>query len=86
MNAAQLIRVLLELDRQVVSPRPSAWGEAAELVALLADHAARTCADSELFGDWRDVDLSGVRGPAPQRLTQPETDAIRETHIHRGDY
>ena len=82
MTAADLIRVLLELDQQYVSPRPSSWGRAAELVHRLAAYYEGNEADSpeaqRLLGDWRSIDLSQVRGKAPRELSQPTVDLIRE--------
>lgn len=79
MNAEQLIKVLLELDQQVIHPRPSSWGKAAELVMNLAAHAERSLRRdglSELLGDYESVDLSSVRRRAPKDLDQPTLDAI----------
>jgi hypothetical protein len=75
MNVADLIQVLLELDQQVISPRPSSWGKAAELVARLAGCSEGRLANA-LFGDWRDIDLSQVRQRAPRELRQPTLDRI----------
>lgn len=82
MTAEQLIRLLLEFDQQVISPRPSSWGEAAELVADLCRHAEVTSVywpiEPMRLGDWRSVDLSAVRRRAPVELDQPVLDKIME--------
>jgi hypothetical protein len=86
IDAASLIRLLLELDQQVIHPRPSAWGQAAELVATLCMHAEGSLARSApaLLGDWEAVDLSGVNRRPPQRLDQPTLDAILSKERKRG--
>lgn len=77
MTAADLIRVLLELDQQCLTARPSAWGRAAELVATLCDHAEPSLRDPKAMGDWRSVDLAPARRRAPRELNQPVLDAIQ---------
>lgn len=76
VTAADLIRILLELDQQVICPRPSAWGLAAELVATLVEHAEPSLRNTAALGDWRSVDLTGVRRPAPRELSQPTVEAL----------
>jgi hypothetical protein len=59
MTAANVIRLLLELDQFVISPRPSFYGEAAEAVRSLCDHA-----EGDL-GDYQAIDMSAARNDAP---------------------
>lgn len=73
-TAADLMRVLLDLDKQWLTSRPSPWGAAAELVALLCEHAEPSLRRPDVMGDWRTVDLSGVRKPAPRDFHQPDLD------------
>lgn len=77
MNAEQLIKVLLELDQQVISHRPSEWGKAALLVADLCEYSEpHRCAPPGRLGDWESVDLKPIDRRAPGRLDQPVLDAI----------
>lgn len=78
MTVADLINVCLELDQQIVSPRPSEWGKAAELVRDLAEHAEPSMRDPKRFGEWEDIDLSPVRCRAPRELDQPTIDRWKE--------
>lgn len=71
MTVADLIKVLLEMDQQVISPRPSVLGVSAKLVAVLAEHAEPSLRRPDLMGDWRSVDLSSVERQAPRELDQP---------------
>lgn len=41
-TADQAIRMLVELDRQIICPRPSTFGHLAHLVAAMALHIATT--------------------------------------------
>ena len=71
INAEQLIRVLLELDQQVLTSRPSAWGEAAELVRILCLHASPSLRNGDLMGNWEGVDMEPIRRPVSRTLHQP---------------
>jgi hypothetical protein len=85
VTVADLIRVLLELDQQIISPRPSSWGVAAELVHALAEHAEPTLRPGpgpDIFADWDKVDLSQVKRRAPRDLNQPMLDAILSETTH----
>lgn len=80
MTVADLIKILLEFDQQCVSPRPSAWGKAAETVWELTCQATgqthlRLGNDVKL-GDWKSVDLSPVRKPFTGVASQPTIDRI----------
>lgn len=86
MTAADLLKVLLELDQQCLTSRPSPWGKAAEVLQYMCDHCSGELRNSQggidpfpsdLLGDWRSVDLSVVRKPAPRQLSQPTLDAIQ---------
>ncbi len=81
MTAADLIRVLLELDQQVCHPRPSEWGKAAALVYSLAAHAERSLPDRKVLGDWEDINLTSILRPAPQVPDQPVLKAIQSEVI-----
>lgn len=61
MTVEQALKMLLEMDQQWLDPRPSPMGEAAELLATLAEHAEPSLRDDSRFGDWRSIDLSVVR-------------------------
>lgn len=76
VTVADLLRFLLIFDRQVISPRPSTWGLAAELVHALAEHAEPSLREPDRFGDWREVDLSGVNPRAPRELSHPPLDRL----------
>lgn len=80
ITAADLIRVLLELDQQVICPRPSAWGLSAELVgrlALIADLNPAVSEPGPLLGNYQSIDLSPVRRPAPRgELRHPTVDRL----------
>lgn len=80
MTLADLLRVLLELDQQCLTSRPSPWGRAAELLSILADHAEPSVRDASLLGDWRSVDLSTARQPATRGLDQPTLGLIQEVN------
>jgi hypothetical protein len=76
MTAADLIRVCLELDQQVICPRPSCWGQAAEMVSKLAcvcENAGQTF-NPPIYGDYRTIDLSVIRKRAPCVLEHPQLD------------
>ena len=77
MTAESLMRVLLDLDQQWLTSRPSPWGEAARLIWDLCDIArSEGMMDEKSLGNWRDVDLSVVDQPSPRELSQPHLDAI----------
>jgi hypothetical protein len=62
MTVKDLLELLLELDDQVICPRPSAWLKAAQLVRDLAEHAEPSLRCPEAFGDgWDLVDVSDTR-------------------------
>jgi hypothetical protein len=81
-TAADLIRFCLELDQQVIHPRPSSWGLMAELVATICDHLSPSWAEWEQLGDWRSIDLIGVREPAPQKIDRPTVDRPPPDELH----
>ncbi len=75
MTAADVIRVMLELDQQCLTSRPSAWGKGAEIVrqlCILADCPGRR----DLLGDWESIDISVAFRPATRELNQPTLDTI----------
>jgi hypothetical protein len=85
MNVADVLRLLLELDQQMVSHRPSHFGQAAEIVATLADGIdPDILRDSHLLDGWVAVDLKTVRKPISRELKQPtlamagEIDQLRD--------
>ena len=80
ITAKDLISVCLELDQQVISPRPSHGGEMALLVATLCDHAEGSLRDDRL-GDWRCVDLSSARKRPNGKLNQPTLDALERNSM-----
>ncbi len=75
MKAETVLRLLLELDQQVVSPRPSIFGQAAQVVADLCSCAEGVLRDGTLDG-WNEVDLAPIIKPAPSRLNQPILDSL----------
>ncbi len=77
MTVATLINILLELDQQWISLRPSEWGKAAELVRDLAEAAEPSMRDPDKFGPWEDIDLSPVLRQAPRDLDQPALDELQ---------
>jgi hypothetical protein len=83
MTVADLINVLLELDQQVIHPRPSEWGKAAELVHALAVAAEPNVCNP---GPWKDIDMSSVRRRSPQEIRQPTLDQWQAKHIHSGEF
>ncbi len=78
MTVADIINVLLELDQQVISPRPSEWGKAAELVRDLAEAAEPSMRDPKRFGPWEEIDLSSVHQRAPREIDQPTLNLWQE--------
>lgn len=85
MNGEKILRMLLEFDQQVVSPRPSHFGEAARTVRKLIEHATTgdRLPDDSLLGDWRSVDFRQVDQRAPRDLHQPVVDSILATHTYK---
>jgi len=61
MTVETVLRMLLDMDAQCLTGRPSACGLAAEVVAQLAGHAEGSLRDPAAFGDWRAVHLKQVR-------------------------
>lgn len=78
MNGEQLIRILLELDQQWLTSRPSPWGEAAELVRTLCIHADPSLRNQSRLGDYGSVDMSQVRRHHAPPLNQPLLTAIMD--------
>ncbi len=78
MKAEKVLRLLLELDQQVISPRPSIFWEAADTVAELCSASEGILRDGTLDG-WNQIDLSPFLRPAPVKLSQPIIDEIGET-------
>jgi hypothetical protein len=91
MTVADLIRVLLDLDKQCLTSRPSPWGLAALLVHGLADHAEISLRGPgpDIFGDYASIDLSVVRKPVrvqgADALRQPALDAMLSEEYRRID-
>ena len=59
MTAANVIRLLLELDQFVISPRPSLYGEVAELCGRCAITLRGTSADDQA------IHTSAARNDSP---------------------
>ena len=78
INAEQIIQILLELDQQWLTSRPSPWGEAAVLVRTLCIHAEPSLRNEKLLGDYNSVDMSQVRRHHAPPLNQPLLTAIME--------
>jgi hypothetical protein len=78
MSAADVIRLLLELDQFVISPRPSVYGEAAEAVRSLCDHAPVD------LGDYQAIDMSAVRNDVPWIPDTPILDGALRHAVLRG--
>jgi hypothetical protein len=78
MTAADVIRMLMEMDQQFISGRPSPLGRAALLVALLCEHAGPSLRRPDLMGDWESIDLSPVRRRTTGRAGQPTMDLAAE--------
>jgi hypothetical protein len=78
MTAANVIRLLLDLDQFVISPRPSLYGEAAEAVRSLCDHG-----DVDL-GDYEAIDMSAARNDAPWTPDTPILDGALRGAVLRG--
>jgi hypothetical protein len=78
MTAADVIRLLLELDQFVIAPRPSPYGEAAEAVRALCDHA-----EGDL-GDYQAIDMSAARNDVPWIPDTPILDAALSRAVLRG--
>lgn len=85
MTAADVIRILLELDQQVISPRPSAWGEAAEIVWDLCCNVSTGLPCHCELGDFGPIDFSVIHEPPPRKLRQPLVDAIQEESTTKGE-
>ena len=65
MTVKELIELMLEIDDQIVHPRPSQWLFAAQLIHELATHAEgslRRGLGPDIFGDgWEDVNVASDR-------------------------
>jgi hypothetical protein len=65
MDVKQIIKTCLELDDQVIHPRPSWWLEMAQLIHELATHAEpsfRPGPGPDVFGEgWEKVNVSSDR-------------------------
>ena len=80
MTAADAIRLLLELDQFIISPRPSLYGEAAEAVRALCNRAD---AEADL-GDYEAIDMSAVMNNAPWTPHTPILDGALRAAVIRG--
>jgi hypothetical protein len=78
MTAERLMQLLLELDQQYISGRPSPFGEAALLVRDMC-RKGDAMPRSEL-GDWESVEMSQVRAYRPPLLNQPILSEIERQH------
>jgi hypothetical protein len=86
MTVADVIRMLLEMDQQFISGRPSALGRAAEIVQTLARHAEPSLRNPALMGDWESIDLSPVRSwRTSKELWQPTMGLAEENDKLRSD-
>jgi hypothetical protein len=79
MKAADVIRLLLELDQFVISPRPSPYGEAAEAVRSLCDRA-----EGDDLGDYQAIDMSAARDAVPWIPDTPILDGALRHAVLRG--
>jgi hypothetical protein len=79
MTAANVIRLLLELDQFILSPRPSLYGEAAEAVRALCNRAD---AEADL-GDYEAIDMSAVVNDAPWTPDTPILDGALRAAVLR---
>lgn len=65
MRVKELIQLMLELDDQVLHPRPSPWLVAAQLLHDLASHSEgslRRGNGPDIYGDgWESVNVSSDR-------------------------
>lgn len=85
MTAADVIRMLLEMDQQFVSGRPSTMARAAEIVQALCIHAQGS-APTGLLGDYQSIDLGPVRAKRVSgELWQPVMDLAAENEKLRDD-
>lgn len=75
MTPEIIIKLLLELDQQCLAPRPSTWGEAADIVYDLCCHASGSYRGD--MGEWVSIDMALVRSAAPRQLDQPILDSIQ---------
>jgi hypothetical protein len=64
LPAAHLIRLLLDLDSQFMSGRPSTFARAIVTVAKLCAHAEGSLRSGLLDG-WQDVDISQIHESRP---------------------
>lgn len=85
MTAADVIRMLLEMDQQCISGRPSALGRAAAIVATLCEHAEPSLRRPDLLGDWAAIDLSAIKARAPREMDQPTMALAEEVDRLRLD-
>lgn len=60
MTAADTMKLLLDMDEQIISPRPSHFGRAAMTIFKLADKLAQHTPDAPELGKYLDVDLTPV--------------------------
>lgn len=72
VTAATVIRILLELDQQCLTARPSGWGKAALLVRELCAHAKGGMSDDELGRLGRDRPFAGL-SPSPERTSSADS-------------
>ena len=62
MQVKDLIKMMLEMDDQIVCPRPSSFLRAARLIHKLAEAAEPVIRDLEVFGDgWEEINISSNR-------------------------
>lgn len=59
MSVVDAIKLLHGYDRQFVYERNNQWGELADLVEKLAEHAATSLCDSELYRGYQEIKSEG---------------------------
>ncbi len=64
MPAVELLKMLLEMDAQFISGRPSPIARAIATIVTLCDHAEPSVRSSLLDG-WQDVDVSQIYKSRP---------------------
>jgi hypothetical protein len=82
ITLADMLKLCVELDQQMLTSRPSAWGVMAEKIKWLAEAAEmqlRTGLRDPFWLNWENVDLSPVRDKRARRgLDQTTLTLIEE--------
>ena len=64
MPAVDVLKLLLELDAQFISGRPSPFAKAIATITMLCSHAEGSLRNGLLDG-WQYVDVSQIHKPRP---------------------